>query len=250
MTGDMTQTGLAGKAARLFVTGDTHGSHDVSKLNSREFSEGRGLSKDDFVLVAGDFGLPWSWPESGKDSYWLNWFEGKPWTTLFIDGNHENFDALGSFAVEEWHGGRVQRIRPSVIRLMRGELYDIAGMSVFTFGGATSIDRAYRTEGRSWWPQEMPSPEEMDHGRTTLDAHGWKVDVVVTHCAPSVFLHAINPTYGNDMLTEYLYEIERKLDYGHWYLGHYHVDQEIDWANASVLYDRVVEVGLRDQRES
>ena len=125
-----------GGDGRLFIAGDTHGCMEMGKLSSRNFPEGRSLSRDDYVLVAGDFGVPWSNPESGEDKYWLEWLEGKPWTTLFVDGNHENFNALKILPVEDWHGGKIQRLRTRVIHLMRGEAYDdVAGMSLFAFGG-------------------------------------------------------------------------------------------------------------------
>ena len=52
-------------------------------------------------------------------------------------------------------------------------------------GGAASNDRQYRKEGRSWWPEEMPSEEEMDHCRASLNRVGWRADYVVTHEAPA-----------------------------------------------------------------
>ena len=70
----------------------------------------------------------------------MDWLEGKPFTTLFVDGNHENFDRLYAYPVEEWHGGKVHKIRPSVIHMMRGQVFAIDGKSVFTFGGASSHD--------------------------------------------------------------------------------------------------------------
>lgn len=52
-----------------------------------------------------------------------------------------------------------------MIHLMRGQVYDIGGKTFFTFGGGLSADRADRKEGRSWWPQEAPSGEEMEAAR-------------------------------------------------------------------------------------
>lgn len=43
----------------IFITGDTHGEIDIRKFNSRKFPEQKNLSKSDFVIVAGDFGIPW-----------------------------------------------------------------------------------------------------------------------------------------------------------------------------------------------
>lgn len=69
---------------KIFITGDLHGSINISKLNSENFIEGKNLTKDDYVIVCGDFGLIWN--NNGEDCWWRNWLNDKPWTTLFVDG--------------------------------------------------------------------------------------------------------------------------------------------------------------------
>ena len=51
-----------------------------------------------------------------------------------------SFDRLYNYPIEAWHGGKVHKIRPSVIRLMRGQAYNVEGKKIFTFGGARSQD--------------------------------------------------------------------------------------------------------------
>ena len=58
-----------------------------------------------------------------------------PFTVLFVSGNHENFDLLKVLPTEEWHGGKVQFIRPHVIHLLRGQVFEIEGYTFFTMGG-------------------------------------------------------------------------------------------------------------------
>ena len=60
--------------------------------------------------------------------------------SLFVSGNHENYDLLRNYPISQWHGGLVQAIRPSVLHLMRGQLYNICGKRIFTMGGASSHD--------------------------------------------------------------------------------------------------------------
>ena len=228
-------------AHRLFVTGDTHGDYDIGKLSTDRF-DSRKLDKDDYLIIAGDFGLVFHPVQStGREEYWLRWLAQKPFTTLFVDGNHENFDRLDEMPVEMWHGGRVHRINDSVLHLMRGEAFDIAGRKVFCMGGARSHDIEFRTEGESWWPQEMPDAEDRAHAWETLDAMTWKADLVITHCAPANFQHALRADYGNDEMTRFLFDVERKLEYGRWFFGHYHEDKEIG-ERARAIYDDVVEV--------
>ena len=41
-----------------------------------------------------------------------------------------------------------------------------------TFGGAYSIDKYMRKPHASWWPQEMPTDEEMKEANFNLERHG------------------------------------------------------------------------------
>lgn len=148
------------------------------------------MTKEDYVIICGDFGGVWNKEvENKEEKHLLDWLEGKPFTTLFVDGNHENFDRLYSYPVELWHGGKVHKIRPSVIHLMRGQIYEIDGKSFFTFGGASSHDiesgildpedpdfkekkkwldrewRSYRVNHITWWGTGT-SVRRRDAGRT------------------------------------------------------------------------------------
>ena len=73
----------------IYVTGDTHS--DYTRFSTENFPEQRGMTKEDFVIVCGDFGY---WRDDREQAYWMDWLESKPFTTLFVDGNHENFDLL------------------------------------------------------------------------------------------------------------------------------------------------------------
>ena len=128
---------------RLYITGDTHGDIDIHKLTASQWPEGCKLTKDDVLIIAGDFGLVFYPYKDDTEEYWLDWLDACPWTTLFIDGNHENFDRLYSeYPCEERYGGPVGIIRPSVLHLrQRGHVYAIAGKRFWCFGGATSIDK-------------------------------------------------------------------------------------------------------------
>ena len=58
-----------------------------------------------------------------------------------MDGNHENFDILYKYPVEKWNDGKIHRITPNIVHLMRGEIYSIEGKTIFTFGGGTTVDK-------------------------------------------------------------------------------------------------------------
>ena len=43
----------------IYVTGDIHLNIDIQKLNSKNFSAGKNLTKNDYVIICGDVGLTW-----------------------------------------------------------------------------------------------------------------------------------------------------------------------------------------------
>ena len=99
------------------------------------------MTKQDHVIICGDFGGVWNYiTESMYEKHWLDWLNNRYFTTLFVDGNHENFERLYNYPVEKWHGGKVHKIRDSVFHLMRGEIFDIDNKKIFVFGGARSHD--------------------------------------------------------------------------------------------------------------
>lgn len=253
-------------AGRIFVTGDCH--RQFSKLNKKNFAIQSELDKNDYVIICGDFGGIWEREgESKEEKWWLNWLNERLFTTLFIDGNHENFERLQEYPVEEWHGGKIHRIRPSLVHLMRGQVFDIAGKKIFTFGGASSHDiqdgilelddlnykekkkqmdligANYRINHLSWWKEEMPSREEMDEGLLNLKKYDNSVDYIITHCCPS----SIQEKFGNelwkvDSLTDYFEKIRKDCKFQKWYFGHYHEDRNMS-EREILLYHQVVEIG-------
>ena len=86
----------------IYVTGDTHANLDIGKLSSRRFKEQKEMSKDDYLIVCGDFGLVQD--GSAREMYWQDWLTGRNFTTLWIDGNHENFDILYEFPLTDKFG--------------------------------------------------------------------------------------------------------------------------------------------------
>lgn len=224
------------------------------------------MTKDDYVIICGDFGGVWDTEESNNEKYWLNWLDNKPFTTLFIDGNHENFDRLYNYPVSEWHGGKVHYIRPSIIHLMRGQVFTINGKKFFTFGGASSHDITggildqddpdykkkkqqldedwicYRINHVTWWAQELPSKEEMEEGWKNLAENDNTIDFVVTHCCSSstqaLLSHGM---YKPDILTDYFEEIRQKTMFKKWFFGHYHDNKNIN-AEEILIYEQIIRI--------
>ncbi len=249
----------------IYITGDCH--QNFGRFSTRIFPEQKEMTKEDYVIICGDFGGVWNkGKENKEEKYLMDWLAANPFTTLFVDGNHENFDRLYAYPVEEWHGGRIHKIRPSVIHMMRGQVFEIEGKSIFTFGGASSHDidggilepedpdfkkkkrkldvgwLPYRINHISWWRQELPSQEEMEEGRKNLAAHGNAVDFIVTHCcASSTQILLGGSMYRPDTITAYLEEILQNIKFRKWFFGHYHDNRNVN-ARELLLYEQIIRI--------
>lgn len=229
----------------IFVTGDTHRLMDVTKIDIDNFPEQKLLTRDDYLIIAGDFGGVWTGDEQDADV--LDMHENRNYTTLFVGGNHENFDALYSYPVEEWNGGKIHRIREHVIHLMNGQVYTIDGQRFFIMGGATSVDKIWREEGVSWWSQEEPSEEEFKEAFDNLAAVQNNINYIITHTLPRKVRDRVFSVYSDYL--NYDSGVERFLDlvmeniyYEKWYAGHIHIDREFPEFKLRVVYNGVVKL--------
>ena len=223
----------------IYVTGDTHAHLDIGKLNYQRFPQQITMTKSDYLIVCGDFGLVWDNKKS--DLYWRQWLSDKPFTTLFVDGNHENFELLRQFPLVDKFGGKVREIAPDVFHLERGQVFTIDGKKFFVMGGASSHDKEYRKEHVSWWKEELPTNDEMERGIASLEEHNWKVDYVLTHCAPRSVQTMIASWYENDSLTSYLERVRMDLDFMTWFFGHYHIDKQIN-EQFIAIYNNIIPI--------
>ena len=243
----------------IYITGDTHS--DFSRFTEENFPIQSEMTKDDYIIICGDFGGVWTFEEESlREKEALDWLNNKNFTTLFVDGNHENYTRLYNYPIEEWKGGKVHKIRDSVLHLMRGEIFDIDNKKIFAFGGAKSHDiqdgilnldeeekiyeyrkrRAYfRIRDFSWWDLELPTKQEMKNGIKNLEKINYKVDYIISHCCPTSIQALINPTYKRDILTDYLQQISEKCTFKRWYFGHYHDYKQVN-SQFTLLYEDIL----------
>lgn len=146
----------------IYVTGDMHGEEE--RLYSRSMKK---LSEGDTLIVCGDFGFVWD--GSAKEKKILEYLGSRKYNVCFIDGTHENFDLLEKCRMTVWNGGKVHRVSGNLFHMMRGQIFNIEGYRIFTFGGGESTDREMRTEHISWWKEEMPTPAELEEGAKAID---------------------------------------------------------------------------------
>lgn len=251
----------------IFVTGDCHA--DWSKFSTNSFPEQKEMTRNDYVIVCGDFGI---WHSNSTEKWWLKWLSKKNFTILFVDGNHENFDRLYSneFEIVDFHGGKAHKICENVYHLMRGYVFELCGKKFFSFGGASSHDiqdgilepsdykstknlmsdynkrtrrgEMLRINHISWWEQEMPSEDEMEFGLETLKNNENKVDYIISHCCPQEVASLFSQDfYKADKLTNYFNTIAKTTEFSKWFFGHYHNDKQIS-EKFIMLYEQIVRV--------
>ena len=229
--------------SKVFVTGDTHASIHITKLSSKKFLDGRHLTKNDYVIVCGDFGLVWDPLENitKEEIHWTQWLTDKKWTTLFVCGNHENHNRLKNLPTETKFGGTVGVVNDSIYHLKRGEIYTINDKTFFCFGGALSQDRYCRKLNISYWEDEVPNNQEMEYAVNNLREHQYQVNYILTHTAPRTLIKMMGYSDNKiDPTTNFLEYVASTYKFDRWFCGHFHEDQDI--SKYSFLFDRVLEV--------
>ena len=239
---------------QIFITGDTHHLQDTSRIEMFDSRIGKDLTADDYLIIVGDFGGVWTGQkirnvDFPRDYYAsLNmldydnetqvYWEKKPYTVLFIDGNHENHDALNLYPTEVWNGGKIHRVYKNTLHLMRGQVFTIGRRTFFTMGGAETTDMDRRLEGFSWWKREIPVEEEFEEALSILEEYDFSVDYVLTHCCPEGVIRYFERSpniltrFFDNLITAY------KIQFKEWYFGHYHADK--DFNNFHCLFNRVI----------
>jgi len=234
--------------AKVFATGDSHGYFHWDKLFALNNAHPE-LTKEDMVIVLGDFGVPWHFPPNHQDEVSFHKLKRLRFSIGVIDGNHENFDYFGSLPIESAFDGEVAKIAEDIYWLKRGQVYSINGLKLFTFGGANSIDKHMRIEGLSWWPEEIPTLRELGFGLDSLKEKAKnKVDYILTHEAP---LEALYELYDDDpyhptkvqsyCVPQFFDVVAKNTEFKHWYFGHHHMDRKVN-EKYSCLYHSVVEL--------
>lgn len=237
---------------RLFITGDTHSDIDTHKLSTKCWPEQKNLTRRDTLIIAGDFGVPWHNPEDATDKYLLDQYESRKFTTAFVDGNHENFDAIASYPVVTWHGAKCHKLRPHVYHIMRGEVLKLGGHKILCIGGADSIDKADRVEGKSWWPQETITMDDINKAVAAM--YKTNPDIIVSHDAPYLVTRQMywDPNFtSSEYALAYFYswtlhwdELQNNDDgFRAWFFGHHHKDREFTkFPKFHEVFHQVVEV--------
>lgn len=183
----------------LRIIGDVHG----------KFRRYRELIRDvPFSIQAGDMGVGFRAYRGGE----LAWLTNPPFDSmsegrhLFIRGNHDNPEVCAKH--KYW--------------IPDGTMVD----GVYCLGGAVSIDRAWRTEGLDWWPDEECSYEALE--RMIDDYAAIKPEVVITHDFPQSIADEILAAFNMRKIEDgsrtrvALERMLHKHQPREWYFGHWH----------------------------
>lgn len=220
---------------RIFVTGDVHG--DMLDLVYRAKSVD--ISENDLIIILGDCGFEISsyFEENGNPSerdikrqLWTK--ENIPATIFCVQGNHE-------VPFNEMHGNRCEMFGGKVVEsngiyfALNGEEYTINNKKFLVLGGAYSVDKFYRLRnGYPWWENEQPNTIEREEILNRVK--GKSYDYVLSHTCPydyrpvEAFLVGVTQSDIDTSQEEFLQKIHESITYTKWYLGHWHIEKEID----------------------
>jgi hypothetical protein len=193
----------------------------------------------------------------------------KPWKTKyeeilwFIDGNHDNHEMLSNrgdpnFGYDPYH---VLWPREWQDFLKRWEYKERGAFEdgILFIGGASSIDRIWRTAGKDWWPGENISYEDEERVMDTIEEVGAEnIHTVISHDCPAGFsmakplrIHNGSGAKENfDNNRKFLEHVRTVVKPERWYFGHYHFNwsgeidgckwQCIDMVRGNGKYDYAV----------
>lgn len=236
--------------ATLAFAGDWHGDTFWSKNVLRVLHD-RGIKR---LYHVGDFGL-WPGPDGAtfirKTHQWLEKFDME---ILVTPGNHEDWERLEEIYTN--YPGEIapqSKNYPRIKWLPRGYRWEDSGISFVSLGGAPSIDREYRREGHSWWPEEMITEE---HVAQTVA--GGYADIMITHDSPSPGVRKVEEivngksmwsvaaraysAQGRALMTQAFEGVKPRLLVH----GHYHVmgvKRQDDWGNIISLANEHMVLG-------
>lgn len=201
------------------------------------------------VVQVGDFGF---WPSKSFSSIVNNDFIEGEMPLWVIRGNHD-------FTGDAYQYLKTPTFEPGLTLISDGWKTEIDGVSIGFLGGAVSVDQDARVPGRSWWPDEITSDDNV-----AAALFNGPVDVWVTHDA--VFRPPMKEEWlFNGWISDQLKVQQKKMQHvfeklkprlhihGHWHCRysaptHYGQVIGLDFENASAILlvdftEKGIEVG-------
>ena len=155
---------------RVLLTGDVHG--NTMWLTGHVLRQAKRYGCQ-LVLQLGDFGI---WPGRGGERF-LDVVDREAAKARipvwFIDGNHEDFDQLLALPL---YASGLRPVRERIMHIPRGHRWSWGGREILACGGAASIDVDLRVPGRTWWPQEAITDDDVQRC-----VAGGAADILLSH---------------------------------------------------------------------
>jgi hypothetical protein len=199
--------------------------HLCSKYSAEQFN------RINFHIILGDGGFRWPGNED-VDAFNLQSFAARPFPVLSVIGNHEPMLGMTLPEADIGIGETVYLVykKPLVAYLKRGRVYHIDGFKFLVLGGALSVDRAYRTPGKTWWQEEYWSMQEKSALHELLDAD-YEFDYVLSHTGPArinqiLFTGALSSSRKfSDEVAMLNDTVDSRIRCKGWFCGHWHTDR-------------------------
>lgn len=272
----------------LYFTGDLH-NDIIGRFSFKRHPFLRALTNQDVMFCLGDCGCPWFNPELHFYDYWtkpgaekqdhfqLKWLNQKPWTTIFIAGNHDNYDLIEKMPLVHKYGGTIRlmyyqnTLYDNIYYIDKPTILSINNKIIMVIPGAESHDADYllqpdniftkdmirfwekeeRQTGKitlfrvnhfSWWQQEKINQCEINKFLKTAPK---KVDYVLTHDAPAAVLASWKPSGAPARLNpteseKILENVRTNIDYKYWLHGHLHSWIDLPHIRTLGLYYNII----------
>ncbi len=223
----------------ILITGDIHG--DITRFKDKRL---RRLKKSDALIICGDFGLIWD--GSRKEKRILKGLGRRRYSILFVEGAHENFSELEKYPTEQWCGGMTRKISGNLRQLIRGNVFEIAGKTVFAFGGGKDDEANENQSDELKMKYEVPEQNELSEADKRLSERGNRVDYIVSYSPPRTIAELLMGQVQADKVSSYLEEKKQCVDFTHWFFGKFHVNKRIP-TRFTAVFDSVIDSNVNEK---
>ena len=209
---------------KVLIVGDTHGNYQFMKdMLYTAYAE-----NIDTVIQVGDFGFIWNDEDykTGNLKAISNICVDLGIELAFLPGNHEGWNALDKLAAP---GAPMHEVLPNVLYMGKINRFKWGNATVGIAGGAFSIDKAWRTTGFDWFPQETLTMTEIG----MIEAYD-QVDIMLTHDAPTTVPLGLINIPESHIHRQQMDRIHDHWQPKLWLHGHYHKYMEYWHKNTRV----------------
>lgn len=238
----------------LYFHGDIHGDI-LTNFSYNKNPEMRKLTPNDYLIILGDCGVPWNDYTFKEDIYKLNWLNDRPYKTIFITGNHDNYDLIEQMPQISFHQGIARqavynnKIYKNIFYIDKPTFLYLNQYDILIIPGADSHDiqdgiidgtqkdwrKTYKLAKQSgkkfmrvshvtWWPQEKVQVNLVN--QLIKEKNIKYVHFILSHECPANQLWQTNRRFQSNKGQIFLEQIQNTIEYDIWLHGHLH-----DWIN-------------------